>query len=95
MWKNKWIWVSRGRKVVGKCTERKMNRPDGLGVCWANLRESFVMAKSYFSSSPVFLTFRDESESGLSVLPSSMRHPELPDWINLFISVLRALFFQH
>ena len=28
-------------------------------------------------------------------LTSSMRHPEPPDWINLFISVLRALFFQH
>ena len=28
-------------------------------------------------------------------LTSSMRHPEQPDWMNLFISVLRALFFQH
>ena len=24
----------------------------------------------------------------------SMRHPESPDWINLFTSVLRALFFN-
>ena len=28
-------------------------------------------------------------------LTLSMRHPEPPDWMNLFISVLRALFFQH
>ena len=27
-------------------------------------------------------------------LTSSMRHPEPPDWINLFISVFRALFFS-
>ena len=69
MWKNKWIWVSRGRKVVGKCTERKMNRPDGLGVCWANLRESFVMAKSYFSSTPVFLRFGIDLNPALTCPP--------------------------
>ena len=28
-------------------------------------------------------------------LTLSMRHPEPPDWIDLFIGVLRALFFQH